>query len=243
MKKRRWLRVSLWTAAALAVLVALAAGLYGISGSRTFQFFGQIVSRVDTQEKVVALTFDDGPSGRTDEILGILDDAGVKATFFLNGNCMEEFPDEARHIVEAGHQIGNHTFSHVRMMLLPPSRIADEIERTDELIRAAGFEGDIRFRPPHGKKLVLLPYYLQQHGMTTVMWDLEPNSFPEVNVSAEGITRYVVDNAKPGSIILLHIMYDKEGHSLGAISGIVSGLEEKGYSFVTVNELMSYNSQ
>lgn len=243
MKKRRWLRVLMWTAAALVVLVALAVGLYEVSGLRTFQLFGKIVSRIETQDKLVALTFDDGPSDRTDEILGILDDAGVKATFFLNGNCMEEFPDETRQIVETGHQIGNHTFSHVRMLFLPPSRIADEIERTDNLIRAAGFEGDIRFRPPHGKKLVLLPYYLQQRGMTTVMWDLEPNSFPEVDASAEGISRYVVDNAKPGSIILLHVMYDKKGHSLDAIPGIVSGLKEKGYSFVTVNELMSYNSQ
>jgi chitin deacetylase len=121
--------------------------------------------------------------------------------------------------------------------------IADEIERTDKLIRQAGYEGEIQFRPPNGKKLVLLPYYLKQHGRKTIMWDMEPNSYPDVDSSSENIVKYVMDNAKPGSIILLHVMNDTKGHSIGAIKGIAEGLKAKGYIFVTINQLLSYNGK
>jgi peptidoglycan-N-acetylglucosamine deacetylase len=227
----------------LAVLAALAFASWKIIRSRTFQFFGGIVDSVETDEKVVALTFDDGPSPKTDEILGILSDADVKATFFLVGEAMEEYPQETRRIVEDGHQIANHTYSHRRMIFLPLSTIASEIERTDALIRAAGYEGEIQFRPPHANKLVLLPYYLKQHSRKTLLWTLEPNSYPEVNANSEKITEYVLEHVKPGSIILLHVMYDKKGTSVGAIKGIAEGLKDMGYKFVTVNELLGYSQK
>lgn len=234
MKKRMLL-----IAAALVAAALLGIAVQQVSRSRTFQFFGGLVDRVETEEKAVALTFDDGPTGRTDEILAILEDADIKATFFLCGGSIGEFPGETERIVRAGHQVGNHTYSHRRMVFLTPAAIAGEIERTDGLIRSAGYEGDIPFRPPYGKKLLLLPYYLHRHGRTTVMWDLEPNTIPEVNAGAENIARYVVDNARPGSIILLHVMYDAEGNSIGAIKGIAEGLKAEGYRFVTVSELIN----
>lgn len=229
-----------WALVSLALLAALAFAAWTVMRSRTFQFFGGIVSRVETGEKVVALTFDDGPSGRTDEVLSILGEEGVKATFFLVGRAMEEYPEDTERIAQAGHQIGNHTYSHGRMVLRSLSYIRDEIEKTDALIRRSGYQGDIVFRPPGCKKLILLPYYLRRHGVGTVTWDIEPNSRPDVNASAESIVKHVLDNAKPGSIILLHVMYDEEGTSIGALKGIAEGLKAEGYEFVTVNELLSY---
>ncbi len=107
--------------------------------ARKFQLFGGITDQVETKQKVVALTFDDGPTKNVDKILPLLDQYHVKATFFLIGNEIEKNPVEAKKIVSAGHQIGNHTYSHQRMVFKSPSYIKAEIEKTDKLIREAGF--------------------------------------------------------------------------------------------------------
>lgn len=107
---------------------------------------------------MVALTFDDGPTKNGDQLISLLAKYNVKATFFLIGKEIETYPDGAIRIVQAGHQIGNHTYSHNRMVLKRPSYIKEEIERTDQLIRQAGYKGEIDFRPPNGKKLIGLPY-------------------------------------------------------------------------------------
>ncbi|MHC1682260.1 MAG: polysaccharide deacetylase family protein [Clostridiaceae bacterium] len=209
-----------------------------IMSSRTFQFFGGIVNKVNTEEKVVALTFDDGPTKKVDSILQILREENIKATFFLIGNEIEKYPEEAKKIVEAGHDIGNHTYSHNRMVFKSPSYIKTEIENTDELIRSIGYKDVIQFRPPYGKKFIFLPYYLKQTDRKTILWDLEPNSYPEVNSSAENIISYVIDNVKPGSIILLHPMYDSEPTTIDSLKGIIEGLKERGYTFKTINEIL-----
>jgi peptidoglycan/xylan/chitin deacetylase (PgdA/CDA1 family) len=224
---------------ALAVTAAILAGLWELGKSRTYQVFGEIVPRAETDQRVVALTFDDGPTPQfTAEILRILDEEGVKATFFLIGGELEKYPAEGKRIAAAGHEIGNHTFSHKRMLLVSPSFVKSEIEKTDELIRAADYEGLIHFRPPYGKKLFTLPYYLSQNNRKTITWDIEPESFPEIAKSPDEIARYVLENTRPGSIILLHIMYDPERKSMNSVKPIVDGLKEKGFRFVTVSELI-----
>jgi chitin deacetylase len=126
-------------ASGIILLMASVLTLWKIGNSRTYQVFGQIVPRVNLSQKVVALTFDDGPTaGFTDEILQILDDENVKATFFLIGGEMEKHPDEGKKIVAAGNDVGNHSFSHTRMILVTPSFVRGEIEMTDDLIRSAG---------------------------------------------------------------------------------------------------------
>ncbi|NPV91668.1 MAG: polysaccharide deacetylase family protein [Firmicutes bacterium] len=230
-----------WTLAAILILsVVCFAGLKA-ANSRTFMFFGAPVARVDTSEKVIALTFDDGPGKKTDQVLEVLKASDVKATFFVIGANLEENPDEGRKLAAAGHQLGNHTYQHKRMVFKSPAYIRDEIERTDQLIRAAGYDGEILFRPPNCKKLLLLPYYLQRNGRQTITWDLEPDSYPEVAASSDRIVEYVKANARPGSIILLHVMSDSRAESLRAVPGIVSALRQDGYRFVTVSELLGYN--
>ncbi len=227
----------------LIILVVVSAVLYGLlhlSSARSFQLFGESVQRVETTEKVIALTFDDGPSKRyTDEVLALLAAEQVTATFFVTGKEVSQNIAQARQLVAAGHQLGNHSYSHPRMVLLLPATIAAEIEQTDAAIRAAGFSGDILFRPPYGKKLLVLPWYLQQQNRLSIMWDLEPESEPELATDAQAMASYVINNASPGSIVLLHVMYQSRQTSREALPLIIQGLKQQGYRFVTVSELLA----
>jgi chitin deacetylase len=213
-----------------------------ISKSRTFQLMGDIVPRVETQQKVIALTFDDGPTVEgTGEILAILKENGIQASFFLIGADIEKSPESAKQIAAAGHEIGNHSYTHKRMFFKTPSFIQYEIDQTDRRIRDAGYTGEIHFRSPYCKKFLLLPYFLSKRGKKNITFDVEPETFPEIDNNAERITQYVLTNAKPGSIILLHIMYPSRKESMKAVSGIIKGLKEQGYEFKTVSELLSLN--
>jgi chitin deacetylase len=209
--------------------------------SRTLQCFGNIVPRVDTSAPVVALTFDDGPSQFTEEILAILRERDVRATFFVTGQAVEEHTAAARSIVEEGHELGNHSYSHQYMMLKSYSFIQQEIESTDRLIREAGYEGDIHFRSPYGKKLIVLPYYLDQTGRLNIFFDVEPESYPEIAADADRIVEHVLEKTRPGSIVLLHVMPESRVESRKALPGVIQGLQERGYSFVTVSELLALN--
>lgn len=238
------MRIVLRLLLALVLLLASAAGLWRLSGSRTFQLFGRIVARVETREKVVALTFDDGPApAHADEILRVLRENGVRATFFLTGAEVERNPGLARRLAAGGHELGNHTFSHPRMVLRSPSSIRAEVERTDSLLRAAGQAGPILFRPPYGRKLLGLPLYLSRTGRTTVTWDVEPDSYSEVAATADGITRHVLERVRPGSIVLLHPWYGSRRTSREAIAPVIAGLRARGYRIVTVSELLALSPQ
>jgi len=219
----------------LIVILALY-GMWELAKSRTFQLFGGLTYEVETSQKVVALTFDDGPTKKVEDLLPLLGQYNAKATFFLIGQDLEKNLDEAKKIVAKGHQIGNHTYSHKRMVLKSPSFIKNEIEKTDKLIREAGYSGEIDFRPPYGKKLIGLPYYLYKHHRDTITWNIEPDTYFS---SSEDKINDVVKNVKPGSIILLHPMYDHSGEELRTIEGILQTLSKEGYKFVTVNELQS----
>ena len=232
------MRTKIFIALSVILLVGVVA-LWEISKSRTFQFFGLIVPRVNTSEKVVALTFDDGPTpSGTSEILKVLDEMHVKATFFVIGAELEPNMSEGRKIVAAGHELGNHSYSHARMILVTPNFVQQEVEKTDRLIREVGYTGEINFRPPFGKKLLALPYYLSKTGRRTITWDVEADSKPEIARDAKKIIDVARSQMRPGSIILLHVMYPSRQESLKAVVGIVESLRREGYRFVTVSELL-----
>ena len=233
-------RRRLYLSAVAAFIIVGFIALWQISRSRTFQFFGQLVPRVNTSQKVVALTFDDGPTPEaTSQILSALEEGHVRATFFVTGAELEKNMAEGRRIVAAGHELGNHTYSHKRMVLVTPSFVRQEIETTDRLIREAGYQGEIYFRPPYGKKLFALPYYLSGTGRKSITWDVEPDSYPEVAADSDKIVEHVLSRVRPGSIIILHVMYGSRAESLKAVKKIVAGLKAQGYSFRTVTELLA----
>ncbi|WP_282172499.1 polysaccharide deacetylase family protein [Cytobacillus firmus] len=233
---KKLLKIILW----IILLLGIAFLLFEVSKSRNFQFFGGLINKAETEDKVAAMTFDDGPGVNTDEILTILREEDVKATFYLTGKEIEHHMEDAKKIVEEGHEIGNHSYSHSRMVLKSPTFIKEEIEKTDDLIRQTGYEGEIHFRPPYGKKLFLLPYYLSKQERKTVLWNIEPESFPDIEGDADKITEYVEENIEPGSIILLHVMYGSREESLKSVKKIIASLKEQGYQMTTVSDLLKH---
>ncbi len=219
----------------LNVFLISAYGLFQLSKSRTFQFFGGLVDRVETNEKVIALTFDDAPTEYVKDVLQILDEKNVKATFFVIGQQIEKYPDTTKEIVQKGHELGNHSYSHKRMVLKWPKFIDDEIKKTNKLIKDSGYSGEIHFRPPNGKKLFFLPWYLANHNMKTIMWDVEPDTYGD---SEEFLINYVVENSNPGSIILMHPFCQSCQNDRNALGKIIDKLQSKGYQFVTISELL-----
>jgi len=222
----------------IAIVFLASVALWRLSRSTTVQVFGVLVPRVATDRKVVALTFDDGPMpGRTEEVLEILGRYGASATFFLTGRELEEHPEQGRRIARAGHQIGNHSYSHTRMVFCSPTFVRDELSRTDTAIRATGFMDTILFRPPYGKKLFVLPYVLATTGRHSITWDIEVDSDAGVASDAQRMAAAILTKVRPGSIILMHVMYNSGATARAALPLVLAGLQQAGYRCVTVTEL------
>lgn len=220
-------------------LLALVASLHTLATARSYQLFGPLAAHGPRTAPVVALTFDDGPTlGPLDTLLAALGARRVHATFFVTGRELAAAPEAARRLVQAGHELGNHTYSHRHMVLVSPRTIRHEIEATDSLIRIAGHTGPIYFRPPYGTKLLGLPWYLARHQRTTVTWDVEPDSYREVAQTPAGIVRYALQRVGPGSILLLHPWYRSRATSLAAVGPLLDSLQQRGYRVVTVRELL-----
>jgi len=223
-----------------AAFVAAVYGLWQLSSARSFQLFGELIYQVDTEQKLVALTFDDGPTPHyTAGVLQLLDLYQVKATFFVTGSDTQRYMTQAKQIVAAGHQLGNHSWSHQRMVFMSLDEINRELEGTDQQIREAGYQGEILFRPPYGKKLVLLPWYLANTHRTSITWDIAPETFDEDSEDPQTMAAEVLEQVKPGSIVLLHLMYKNREASRAALPLIIKGLKEKGYRMVTLSELLA----
>lgn len=236
----RWRRRLGWS---LLLVVLLCTGLWPLSSARRFQLFGELLWRGHTEEKVIALTFDDGPhAAGVGPLLDVLSDRGVHATFFVIGRDLKSAPELGRRLVEAGHELGNHTWSHQRMLLKSPAFIERELADTDAQIRAAGYTGPIHFRPPYGKRLFLLPWILSQQQRLTVMWDLEPESDPAIDGNTDAIVRDVLERVQPGSILLLHPMYPSRAATLAAVPKIIDALQAQGWRFVTVSEMQALSA-
>jgi peptidoglycan/xylan/chitin deacetylase (PgdA/CDA1 family) len=226
------------------LFVVISYGLWKLSGSTGFQLFGELIHKAETEQKLVALTFDDGPTPHyTASILQLLDLYQVKATFFVTGSETQRYMTQAKQIVAAGHQLGNHSWSHQRMVFMPLDEISREIEGTDQQIRAAGYTGEILFRPPYGKKLLLLPWYLAKHQRASIMWDIAPETFDEDSEDPQQIATQVLEQVQPGSIVLLHLMYKNREASRAALPIILKGLKAKGYKMVRLSDLLAAQKQ
>jgi peptidoglycan-N-acetylglucosamine deacetylase len=218
-----------------AFLGAAALGLRELVNSSSFQLFGDYVVSIKTTDRVVALTFDDGPSpAHTPKVLKELDRHHVKATFFMMGRNVERYPDVARDVLRRGHEIGNHSYSHPKLVLMSPQRVRDEIERTDKLLRDIGVSGEIHFRAPHQSKFIVLPYVLVQMGKLNVMGDVSADEWRQQPAAV--MTERILGNVRPGSIIGMH---DPAGaEMLRTLENILPVLIAQGYRFETVSELM-----
>lgn len=225
-----------WLVAALLVLAVpvTAVALLKISKAECFSLTGQAICRVETDRPLVALTFDDGPTAQgLDAVLPMLKRYHAKGTFFLIGEYAE--PPLVRRIVADGHEVGNHSFHHDRMIFRTSAFYDQEIGTTDAVLVAAGAPKPRLFRPPFGKKLVGLPLAVERSGKRMIMWDAgdPPDRDPAV------YARKVLEKVRPGSIILIHPMYRANKTERAALPLILDGLARRGFRMVTVSELLN----
>lgn len=184
----------------------------------------------------VALTFDDGPCPEvTPQVLQILREKQVPATFFVIGERVERHPGLVRLASREGHVIGNHTYSHPPLFcFLTPNRLRDEIVRAQHVIAGAIGAAPRHFRSPVGLRHLLLETTLDRAALRFVLWRLR--SYDTKAVTSEGLRRRIVEQVSPGAIVLLH---DRPGPGaaamLDALPAIIDTLRERGYEFVTVD--------
>ena len=149
----------------------------------------------------IALTFDDGPGEATPVVLDMLKRAEIRATFFLCGQNVERYPELARRIAQEGHEIGNHTYSHPRLLGRTPGKIAYEIERAQAVIGQHTGRKPTLFRPPYGLRWFGLFPILERSGLTSVMWTV--NSL-DWKLPVDQIVQRVLSGIRPGAIVLFH---------------------------------------
>ncbi len=186
--------------------------------------------------KRIALTFDDGPSDRyTAQILDILQEHGVKATFFVVGVNVEKQPDLLRRIIAEGHEVGNHTYSHPHLQKMNETTLADELARTDALIRSvAGYEATL-FRPPEGVVNTSVKAAAGSGGYDLVLWSVDTRDWA-LN-PASNILRIVQREASDGDIILFHDWVAGKSPTPEALRQVIPWLKAQGFRFVTVSQL------
>jgi peptidoglycan/xylan/chitin deacetylase (PgdA/CDA1 family) len=232
---RRWRRRAAFTAS---LVLALALAGRHVSRATTYQAFGGLHARADTSSRLVAITFDDGPSvDNTTAVLEVLRRHHAKATFFMVGANIAAHPEVAAAVAADGHEGANHSYSHRRMVLVTPGFVRREVEETDRLLRSAGFEGELLFRPPYGKKLLVLPYVLRRMGKKTITWDAD--SHDTETQDAPALTRHVLDAVAPGSIVIFHDGGAPKPGTIEALDQVLAALSAKGFSFVTVSQLLA----
>ena len=183
------------------------------------------------QGRYVALTFDDGPSGRfTRHLLEGLEERGVQATFLLCGYRLETYRSLAQKICEAGHEIGLHGYSHRDMATLSYSELIKEIEDTRKLLP----EGcaPVFLRPPGGSESRLVAQVAKQNQLALLTWSVDPRDWAVHDAGA--IEAAVVSQVRDGDVILLHDLSDS---SVDAALAIIDRLHDDGFQFVTVSQL------
>lgn len=203
------------------------------------KFWGQLVYQVKPlkPEKVVALTFDDGPWGTsTRQVLQILKEEDVKATFFVLGKHALMYPDVIADIVKAGHAVGNHSWSHPYKPV-DPEVAKQEIENTSALIAKQSQAQTRLFRPPAGKLTTGLVDYAKSKNYAIIMWSVETHD-TRPNTTAADIVERTLREVKAGSIVLLHDGGGDRTTTRKALPTLIRRLRQKGYRFVTVPELL-----
>lgn len=185
---------------------------------------------INEEDKVVALTFDDGPSKYTKDILDILKKYDACGTFFLIGNKVSFYGEVLREMLSEGNEIGNHSYDHKYLTRLSEEEVKDEINKTqDEIKRVTGYTPTL-FRPTYGGYNNTLKSYID---LTFVLWDVDSRDWSVK--STEGIMSNVFKDVKSGSIILFH---DNHEYSVNALPSVIKELKKQGYKFVTVSELL-----
>lgn len=226
---------------ALIVIGVFAVARYSYSGA-IFE-----VSLADSEDKVVALTYDDGPNPpHTQALLLLLAARDVKATFFVKGRNVAAFPDELLAIAEAGHELGNHSYDHKPLVAFGENAILEELQRAAEVIeRVVGYK-PVLFRPPYGAQGVGLQRALSRLQLKSIV--MSANGLDWELSDARSIADALLADVRPGGILLLHdghgdvddpLAQNSRAASVEATAIVIDTLRSQGYRFVTVTDLLA----
>jgi len=188
----------------------------------------------ETQKKI-ALTFDDGPSEFTLEVLSLLKKYNAKATFFCIGKNIETHPEILKQIIADGHLVGNHSYSHSKFFdFYNAKQIAAEIEKTDELLEKYTSKKIIFFRPPYGVTTPSIRRALKITGHKVIGWNIR--SLDGGTKNKELIFNRIIKRVSPGGIVLLH---DTASHSVLVLEQFLQFLEQNNYEVISIEELLN----
>jgi peptidoglycan/xylan/chitin deacetylase (PgdA/CDA1 family) len=210
---------------------------YGVRG-RSSKFFGPSVYRGPSGRRCIVLTFDDGPSRQTAELLEILDRHKVRATFFQCGIHVQRLPEAARAVSNAGHEIGNHTYSHRLLCFRSPNFIEDEVARAQQILEQVHGFAPRLFRAPYGVRWFGLRRVQRKLGLLGVMWTTIARDW---RLPAEGVYKRLSRRARNGAIFCLH---DGRGarpnpdvrNTIDAVRRLIPALLDRGFQFETVSQ-------
>ena len=191
-----------------------------------------------TQEKVVALTFDDGPDPTdTPDVLDILKEKEVQATFFVLGQAAQSNPYLLKRLVKEGHEIGNHSFNHDYQQ----RRLVEEMNLTDQEVFAATGTHTYFYRPPGGFLSKNQLETIKRNGQVVALWSVDSKDWR--NPGVKQIVDNVMKNVFPGAIILMHDGGYQRTQTVKALGPIIDALRDRGYRLVTLSELKTMDSE
>ncbi len=197
----------------------------------------QTYRSVKTDSMKIALTFDDGPHPRlTGRILDILERYQIKATFFMVGVNVTNYPDAAKAVLAAGHEVGNHTYTHSHLQNMSEDELFRELNMCEDVLdEVCGYRPHL-FRPPQGAVNVSVEQCVEEKDYTMILWSLDTRDWE--NKDTTRIVNRVLSHVGSGDIILMHDYIGTKSHTPQALEILIPRLLERGYEFVTVSELL-----
>ncbi|MEG0386441.1 MAG: polysaccharide deacetylase family protein [Solibacillus sp.] len=211
-------------------------------GRKYYEETGQMVWEVDTNEKIVALTFDDGPHNKyTPEILNLLNKYHAKATFFIVGKNAEKNPEIISRMHEEGHEIANHTYSHPTK--IKTEDLLEEIQVTSDVLFSITGEIPKLFRPVGGQYTDEMINAITEKGYKVVMWSWHLDTEDWKNPGVDKINQKVINGVGNGNVVLFHDGGANRTQTVQALEKILENLETQGYKFVTISELLALKNK
>ncbi|MEG0385502.1 MAG: polysaccharide deacetylase family protein [Solibacillus sp.] len=227
----------------LAILVVLVSIFYVVvtmaadRGRPYYENAGKIVWDIKTEEKIIALTFDDGPHKKyTNEVLDLLNKYDAKGTFFVVGEQVEKNPEVILRMYEEGHELANHTYSHPFKSTVP--QLMEEIEQTNDAIFSITGYAPKLFRPVEGLYTDALIEEVVKDGYKVVMWSWHLDTEDWKDPGVKRIVDIVLKGSRKGNVVLFHDGGGNRKQTVEALAQILPALQKEGYKFVTISDLL-----
>ncbi|CAM2881411.1 polysaccharide deacetylase family protein [Paenibacillus sediminis] len=209
-----------------------------------YESHGSVIWEVPTEEKVIALTFDDGPDPKqTPMILDLLKQYDAKATFFVVGEQLQLYPEIGKREVREGHEIGNHTYTHRYFSKRSSAELIEkEIKDNEKVIKSIIGQNTFLFRPPAGFYNDTLVNVCSKNSFLVIMWSWHQDTKDWRNPGVNKIVNKVLGNARNGDIVLMHDHVEGGRYqTVEALKQILPELTRRGYKLITVSDLLTYN--